>query len=141
MFFGSTNITCNSGSYTHSYGGILRYDTLAPASDYGTDDLINVSSISCVNSQCQNASFFTNLYVDNEFITFINSCSHRNGVEYANISHLNVRSISYLGKLNVSIINASLITDLSGIYSGLNQNLAIIANQINESLNTNVCFY
>ena len=37
------------------------------------------------------------------------------------------------------VINASLITNLSCLNSGLNQNFDIIANKLNLSLNTYVC--
>ena len=49
-------------------------------------------------------------------------------------------TITNVANLNASIMNASLITNLSCMNSGLNQNLDIIANQLNLSLNTNVCF-
>ena len=58
---------------------------------------------------------------------FINSCSYLLGVGTANVNHLNV--------------NTSLLTNLSCINSGLNHNLAIIANQWNLSLYTNVFFF
>ena len=71
---------------------------------------------------------------------FVNSCSHVNGVEWANISNLNVSSIFNLANLNVSTINTSLITNFCCINSGLSQNLTFISNELKLSLNHNVCF-
>ena len=49
----STNITCNSGSYTSLYGSTLRYDNLVPSGGYITNDVNNVNTcttnISCTN--------------------------------------------------------------------------------------------
>ena len=94
--------------------------------------------ILCLNFQCQNASYFTNLYVDNEFVTFVNSCSRLNSVEFANIRNFNVSTKSNSANSNGSTLNKSLITNLLCINSGLNQNLTIISNQLNLSLNCNV---
>ena len=49
-------------------------------------------------------------------------------------------TITNVSNLNVSEISISFIKKLSYINSGLNQNLTINANQLNLSLNTNVCF-
>ena len=109
---------------------------------------MNCSHLCCVSIVCQlsmsNALFFTNFYVDNKFVTFVNSCSHLNSVEWANISCLNVSAISNKENLTVSTINTSLIANLSCINSGINQNGTIFSNQLNLSLKNNkkyVCFY
>ena len=79
--------------------------------------LLSASSISCVSASCVNFysynASFENLYVDNEFITFINSCSYLLGVNNAKIMSLNVSTITNVAKINVSVINASLITIFS----------------------------
>ena len=67
-----------------------------------------------------NASIFTNLYLGKKFVSFINSCSYLLGVGGAK--------------------NISLITNILCINSVLNQKLDIIANKLDLSLDTNVCF-
>ena len=106
---------------------------------------LNVSSISCTgmsvyNLSCQNASFLGNLYVYNEIATWISNCSFLLGVAYGSINNLNVSTITNTANLNACEVSVSLITNLSCINSGLNQNLTINANQLNLSLNSNVCF-
>ena len=87
---------------------------------------LNVSNVSCVtksclNFACQNVSIFTIFYVDNEFVSFVNSCSYLFGVVTAQMNSLNIYTINNLGSLNVSMNNTSLITNVSRINSGLNQ--------------------
>ena len=96
--------------------------------------------ISVLNLACQNASFLGNLYVYNEVATWISNCSILLGVAYGSINNLNVSTITNIANLNASEISVSLITNLSYINSGINQNLTINANQLNLSLNSNVCF-
>ena len=72
--------------------------------------LLNCSNVSCTtitntNFLCFNASVFGTL-VDDEFISFVNSCSHLNGVEWVNISNLNVGTLTNVRNLNGSVINA-----------------------------------
>ena len=84
---------------------------------------------------------FGRLFVDTKFFSYVNSCSHLLCVNNAQITSLNVSTITNVSNLNVSEGNVSLINNVSCINSGLNQNLAIVANQLNLSLYTNVCFY
>ena len=50
-------------------------------------------------------------------------------------------TISELSSLNVSVLNTSLMKNLSCVKSGRNQNLNNIANTLNLSLHTNACFF
>ena len=84
--------------------------------------------------------YVTTLYVHNEFVSFLNSCSYLLGVQTANVTNLSASTISHSGNLNASIINVCLITKLSYINSGLNQNLTIISTKLNLNLMKNVCF-
>ena len=61
--------------------------------------LLNCSSLSCTNItnqnfSCYNASVFGSLYVYNEFITSVNSCSYLLGVNNAQIINLNASTIT-----------------------------------------------
>ena len=62
------------------------------------------------------------------------------GVNNVQIINLNASTKTNVANLNASIIYASLITNVLSINSCLNQSLDIMANPLNLSLNTNVCF-
>ena len=86
----STNITCNSGSYTSLYGSTLRYNNVVPSGGYVTNDVNNVNTLS-TNISCTNIS--------------------STGIHYSvtsNISQLNVSNVSCVKlSINISLRNLS----------------------------------
>ena len=79
--------------------------------------------MSICNLSGVNSSLLGNTYVFNGKATWL-SCSFILDTTYAAISSINVSNITFLSLIN----------------SGLNQNQDMCANQLNVSLNTNVCF-
>ena len=71
----NTNLTNNSGSYTHLYGATLRYDTLVPSGGYITNDVNNTNTTS------------TNINTTNISST---------GIHYSITSNISIKCIKYI---------------------------------------------